>query len=432
MTNLEKVKCLIFAVSLTLSCLSAQALGQSVVANIPLGQSPTSIAVNPATNRIYAACQSPTTLKVIDGDTDAVTATIPLNLIFFAPTGIAVNPTTNRVYVDDYVHGVWVVDGATNAVITNITLPIGAVRVAVNPVTNLVYVGNMVERTITVIDGNSNTATENSVVAVIPLAYFGGDMVMNPITNRLYMVSNTYDFTTNKYRPVIVLDGSTNTVIATPLHDFLAVSLTVNTLTNRLYVVNGSGEFKVEVLDAADVSYLTTVTLNFGLSRIAANPTTNRIHVTEPWGASVWTIDGSTNSYIQRLWLELYEPVPTNLAVNPETSYVYVANIGFDPRHGGQSISVIDDPPPPVVQLQVVIAKVRDYNLAHGVSNSLDSKLQNALGALESLNSGNTGTVCNKLDAFINEVESHQELTAAQANDLIKAAARIQRTLGCG
>src|ERR1051326_6091375 len=158
MTNLQKLKCLIFAVSLTLSCLSAQTLGQSVVANIPLGQSPTSIAVNPATNRIYAACQSPTTLKVVDGDTDAVTATIPLNLIFFAPTGIAVNPTTNRVYVDDYVHGVWVVDGATNAVITNITLPIGAVRVAVNPVTNLVYVGNMVERTITVIDGNSNTA----------------------------------------------------------------------------------------------------------------------------------------------------------------------------------------------------------------------------------------------------------------------------------
>ena len=85
-----------------------------------------------------------------------------------------------------------------------------------------------------------------------------------------------------------------------------------------------------------------------------------------------------------------------------------------------------------MVQLQAVIAKVRDYNLAHGVSNSLDSKLQNALGALESLNTGNTGTVCNKLDAFINEVESHQELTAAQANDLIKAAARIQRTLGCG
>lgn len=171
--------------------------------------------------------------------------------------------------------------------------------------------------------------------------------------------------------------------------------------------------------------------MNFGLNKIAVNPTTNRIHVTEPSGASVWTIDGSTNTFTQRLWLGSFAPVPTNLAVNPVTSYVYVANIGFDPHHGGQSISVIDDPPAPVVQLQALIEKVRDNNLANGTSNSLDSKLQNALAALESLNSGNTGTVCNKLDAFINEVESHQELTTAQANDLINAATRIQRTLGC-
>ena len=155
MTNLGKLKRLVFAVSLTFSCLAAQTFAQSLVTTIPLEQTPTSIAVNSATNRVYAACKSPATLKVLDGATNLVTATIPLNSIFFEPSGIAVNPTTNRLYVDDFVRGVWVIDGATNSVVTTITLPIGVAKIAVNPVTNMIYVGNMEERTITVIDGNT-------------------------------------------------------------------------------------------------------------------------------------------------------------------------------------------------------------------------------------------------------------------------------------
>lgn len=431
MASLRKVSCLIFACALTLFCLSAHAFAQTVVATIPLGQSPTSIAVNPQTNFVYATCQSPTTLKVVDGATNSLTATIPLDTIFFAPLGIAVNPTTNRVYVDDFVHGVWVLDGETNAVLAVVPLPIGVVKIAVNPVTNMVYVGNMSQRTITVIDGNLNSPTENSVLAVIPLqTYLGGDLVVNPVTNRLYVVTNGFDFETSKFRPITVIDGITNTVIASPLHDIFLGSLAVNPVTNKAYMVNGSGDFKVEIFDAVDVSHLTTVTLGFGLVEIAVNPTTNRIHVTEPDLGAIWTIDGSTNTFI-RYGLNLSKPFPGPLAVNPQTSFVYVANRGNESSHGGQSISVIDDPPPPAVQLQALIEKVRAFNLSNGISNSLDSKLQNALAALESLGSGPNGTVCNKLDAFINEVESHKELTTAQANALISSAARIKRTLGC-
>jgi DNA-binding beta-propeller fold protein YncE len=270
---------------------------------------------------------------------------------------------------------------------------VGVVRIAVNPVTNMVYVGNREERSITVIDGNVNSPTQNSVLAVV--------------------------------------DGGTNTVITSPLHNIFLGSLGVNPITNRAYMINGSGDFKVEVFDATDISHLTTITLGFGLHALAVNPTTNRIHVTESDLGAVWAIDGSTNTFI-RYGLNLSKPFPGPLTVNPVTSFVYVANRGGEPLHGGQSISVIDDPPAPVVQVRALVEKVSSYNLANGVSNSLDSKLQNALAALESLQSGNNGTVCNKLDAFINEVESHKELTTAQAKDLISAATRIKRTLGCG
>ncbi len=432
MPNPRKVNCLVLAIALTVLCLPVHAFAQTVVGTIPLGQSPTSIAVNSQTNMVYATCQSPTTLKVVDGATNSLTATIPLNSIFFAPAGIAVNPTTNRVYVDDFVRGVWVLDGATNNVLAVINLPIGVVRIAVNPVTNMVYVGNMEDRSITVVDGNANSPTENSVLAVIPMqSYFGGELIVNPATNRLYVGTNGFDFETSKFQPVTVVDGSTNTVVASPLHNIFPGSLGVNPVTDRAYMINGSSDFKLEVFDATDVSHLTTVTLNFGLHRLVVNPTTNRIHITEPDLGAIWTIDGTTNTFI-RYGLNLNKPFPGPLAVNPVTSFVYVANRGAEPLQGGQSISVIDDAPTPVIQLQALIEKVRAYNLANGISNSLDSKLQNALAALESLNSGPNGTVCNKLDAFINEVESHKELTTVQSNDLISAAVRIKRTLGCG
>jgi DNA-binding beta-propeller fold protein YncE len=428
MASPQRANCLFFAVALSLF-FSVQAFAQTVVATIPLGQIPSSIAVNTQTNTVYATCQFPTTLKVVNGANNSLTATIPLNSIFFPPLGLAVNSNTNRIYVDDFVRGVWVLDGATNATITTITLPIGVEEIAVNPVTNMVYVGSREEHTITVIDGNLNSPTENTVLAVIPVpTYLGGEMVVNPVTNRLYVATNGFDFETNKSRPITVIDGSTNTVIASPLHDNSVGSLAVNPVTNRAYMVNSS--FKVEEFDAADVSHLSTITLGFGLRAIAANPTTNRIHVTEPDLGAVWTIDGSTHTFI-RYDLGLFEPRPGPLAVNPVTSFVYVANISFNPNLGGQSISVIDDPPPPAVQLQALIEKVRGYNLSNGVSNSLDSKLQNALAALESLNSGNNSTVCNKIAAFVNEVQSHKELTTVQANDLIAAATRIQRTLAC-
>src|SRR6185369_9262257 len=106
MTALWKPNCLILAVALILLSCSAQAFAQTVVATIPLGQSPSSIAVNSQTNIVYATTQFPTTLKVVDGATNSLTLTIPLNSIFLPPSGIAVNSTTNRIYVDDFVHGV--------------------------------------------------------------------------------------------------------------------------------------------------------------------------------------------------------------------------------------------------------------------------------------------------------------------------------------
>ena len=74
---------------------------------------------------------------------------------------------------------------------------------------------------------------------------------------------------------------------------------------------------------------------------------------------------------------------------------------------------------------------VASFNLAQGISNSLDSKLQNAMEAYQAANAGNRQDVVNRLIAFINAVEAQRgkELTSAQADQLIAEANRILSVL---
>ena len=74
-----------------------------------------------------------------------------------------------------------------------------------------------------------------------------------------------------------------------------------------------------------------------------------------------------------------------------------------------------------------LISVIQDMNLVRGITNSLDAKLQNAIDAMNSANSGNRADAANKLQAFINATYAQRgnQLTIQQADQLIAAANRI-------
>ena len=95
-----------------LAALPPGARAQSIVASLPEAAG-TAIAVNPATNRIYVAAD-PAVVKVVDGDSHALVATIPVQR---GPAYIAVNRVTNRIFVaNTRDQSLSVIDGATNSV----------------------------------------------------------------------------------------------------------------------------------------------------------------------------------------------------------------------------------------------------------------------------------------------------------------------------
>jgi YVTN family beta-propeller protein len=162
----------------------------TVTATIPVAQFPQSIVADPKTNTIYVTGMAPDEVTVISGQTDKVVAHIPFPQ--GSPRALAVNPATDTVYA------VWgfndmgtasVISGQTNTVVANI--PVGDIpdAVAVNPSTNIIYVANQfvptsLKGSVSVLNGQTNKALATISVGVAPAG-----VAADPVTNRAYVAN---------------------------------------------------------------------------------------------------------------------------------------------------------------------------------------------------------------------------------------------------
>jgi YVTN family beta-propeller protein len=69
---------------------------RTVTATVPVGKSPSGVAVDPGTHTVYVANYGDNSVSVIDASTLTVTATVPVGR---GPRGVAVDPGTHTVYV---------------------------------------------------------------------------------------------------------------------------------------------------------------------------------------------------------------------------------------------------------------------------------------------------------------------------------------------
>ena len=172
----------------------------AVVANIPVGDYPYGVAVNPSGTMVYVANHSSDTVSVINTASNTVTANIGVNKW---PTGIAVTPTGTKVYVTHYgYNNVSVIDTATNTMTATITVGEWPIGVAVNPSGTMVYVANLLSDTVSVINTATDTVIKTIRVGDTPLG------VAIDFTGTLVYVANHFSST------ISVIDTATNAVIA--------------------------------------------------------------------------------------------------------------------------------------------------------------------------------------------------------------------------
>lgn len=175
-------------------------------------------------------------------------------------------------------------------------------------------------------------AATPTVVATVsvgadPLVYdanpIGVDV--NTITNRIYVAETASE-------GVSVIDGTTDTVIATIATGAGAESVSVNETTNRIYVANFFVD-TVSVIDGATDAVIATVNVGNGPGGIAANPVTNLVYVANNQAGTVSVIDGITNLVVATIAVGVQ---PLGVAVDADNNLIYVTN-----RHS-DTVSVID------------------------------------------------------------------------------------------
>ena len=109
----------------------------------------------------------------------------------------------------------------------------------------------------------------------------------------------------------------------------------------------------------------------------------------------------------------------------------------LDPGEVSATTTVIFSCPPsssPPQQIQNLINTINEMNLDNSLGNSLTAPLNQAVNILEDTNTHNDISACNKLVAFIQQVNAQTQnnrLTQEQSNQLKQAAQSIQNSLGC-
>jgi len=264
-----------------------------VTAVIQVGGAPFGVAVNPNTNTIYVTNNSDGTVSVINGNSNTVTATVPVGL---SARGIAVNPNTNTVYVDGtgiysdvYGHRVLVINGITNVVAASIPVKSSPFGVAVNPNTNTVYVTNPFSNCISVISGETNT-----VKTTVPVGRDPRGVAVNANTNTVYVTSvGPLESPTGN---VAVIDGATNAVTATIPVGRTPRSVAIKPRVNAIYVVNTEDK-TLSIINGDTNTVVATVNAGSSPRDIAINPSiyypVSTVYVTNSNATTVALLDDS-------------------------------------------------------------------------------------------------------------------------------------------
>ena len=256
--------------------------GKKVIANVTSGNQPFGLAVNETTNKIYSVDAGfgnffPHGITVIDGATNATlqadVSAYP-GATLFCCTGAAINEGTNKIYFADG-YSLGVLDGFTNVATPLPNSPGPVANFIVSKALNRIYIASA--NVLHVLDGASDT--EISTLSMdSPEA-----LAVNETAGRIYVANEA-----NK--SVTVIDGATNTILATIPVGGSPAALAVNEIANRVYVYN-AGDPSVSFINGATNTVEATLTL-------PSLPVTNRAVtvVADPAVARVYALENDVTA----------------------------------------------------------------------------------------------------------------------------------------
>jgi YVTN family beta-propeller protein len=300
---------------------------------IPIGAGGLSaLALNPVTHKLYASATNPVTgtneIAVVDGGTDANQALT----VDSTPWSVAVNPATNKIYVaNNGENTVSIIDGSNNSV-TSVNAGTNPYALAIDASRNLIYVSNLNSDSVTIIDGSTNqTNTQPVGTPASP-----DSLAVNPVLQQVYGAASgqnvEFSFQSN-FNPSNSSWGNSNTG---------PIARATNPATGMVYTLFSSRKMDIDD-GAAPHSFDIDVCGNTASvpTSFAVNTQTDTVYVACASG-EVDAVQGA-NGFFGGNQIAIQDPAavgPVAIAVNSVTNQIFVANAG--PANGNGSVTIID------------------------------------------------------------------------------------------
>ena len=228
----------------------------------------------------------------------------------------------------------FVLNGTSNVIMSNITIGGIPNALAINPITNTIYAASPVTDKIYVIDGSTDKLIQN-----ISAGPFVGDMAVDATDlNSAGLIFVTNQGILNEgQNGISIIDGLTNKVEKNvTTGDSQPIGIGLDPITNRAYVA-GSTNYSVPIVSVIDYSIdsnRSVLAKNVGEvfnytglfpQSIVVDPKTSAVYVTNSGGETVTVINGNTSEIINTIPVGFF---PNSVAINPNTSKVYATITG--------------------------------------------------------------------------------------------------------
>ncbi|MDX3224700.1 IPT/TIG domain-containing protein [Streptomyces sp. ME19-01-6] len=268
------------------------------------------IAVTPNGAAAYIADSGGDTVTVVNTATDAVASTITVGS---GPWEVAISPDGAHVYVSRPAAGaVMVITTATNAVTATISGFTGPRGLAVRPDGSRLYVANSGGNTVAVVDTATNTVTGTVAVGNTP------DTVVSRPDGAVMYVSNIGSGT------VSVINTTGNAVTATISGFTSPRGLAVSPDGSRLYVANSGGN-TVGVANTATNTVTGTIRLAAGPAYLAMSPDGTLLYAVTPGRGSLTVINPATSTVTATL---VGFGSPQRITTSPDGLRLYTTDSG--------------------------------------------------------------------------------------------------------
>lgn len=338
-------KLLILALSLGFLASPGQADWHT--ATVATGNDVVNIAVDPVRNRVFTANNLSGTVTAVNSKTNEVQTWAAGN----QPTCLAFNPLTGKLYVaiiGSATNDTVVVFDTTGTIIKRLPVKKDPYSMVLDVDNDRLYVANYSSDTISIFA--SDTLWLSYPVNNAPYT-----LTLNPVNHALFIryISSDTISTLNLGQYSIMHFNSGKG----------AQDIVVNAAANKAYVANTS-EDSVSVFDCSGITpvFSKKIYTGDGPVKLVSDPGAKRVYVTNMMGGYVTAINCSTNTAILNVPMGTN---PLNMAVNPVTGKLYVANNNshnalriVDWQNGGIQDSIVLPHPPQRLALNPVTNKI--------------------------------------------------------------------------